>query len=96
MEMKDQSVRKPKIIISLAILAGILLAAGIVSTPLQVAADTSSTDTAKYDTLKAGPAVGAKIPHDLKTVDHQNQHQDFKSLAHSRGLVILFSRSLDW
>ena len=54
MEMKDQSVRKPKIIISLAILAGILLAAGIVSTPLQVAADTSSTDTAKYDTLKAG------------------------------------------
>jgi len=96
MEMKDQSVRKPKIIISSAILAGILLAAGIVSTPLQVAADTSSTDTAKYDTLKAGPAVGAKIPHDLKTVDHQNQHQDFKSLAHSRGLVILFSRSLDW
>ena len=91
MEMKDQSVRKPKIIISLAILAGILLAAGIVSTPLQVAAD-----TAKYDTLKAGPAVGAKISHDLKTVDHQNQHQDFKSLAHSRGLVILFSRSLDW
>lgn len=50
----------------------------------------------KYDTLKAGPAVGAKIPHDLKTVDHQNQHQDFKSLAHARGLVILFSRSLDW
>jgi hypothetical protein len=40
--------------------------------------------------------VGAKISHDLKTVDHQNQHQDFKSLAHSRGLVILFSRSLDW
>ena len=91
MEMKDQSVRKPKIIISLAILAGTLLAAGIVSTPLQVAAGTS-----KYDTLKAGPAVGAKIPHDLKTVDHQNQHQDFKSVAHSRGLVILFSRSLDW
>ena len=50
----------------------------------------------QYDTLKAGPAVGTKIPHDLKTVDHQNQHQDFKSLAHARGLVILFSRSLDW
>lgn len=50
----------------------------------------------QYDTLKAGPPVGAKIPHDLKTVDHQNQHQDFKSLAYKKGLVILFSRSLDW
>lgn len=50
----------------------------------------------QYDTLKAGPAVGARIPHDLKTVDHRNQHRDFKSLAHARGLVILFSRSLDW
>jgi hypothetical protein len=96
MEMKDRSVRKPKITISLAILAGTLLAAGIVSTPLQVAADTSSNDTANYDTLKAGPALGAKIPRDLKTSDHQKQHQDFKSLAHSRGLVILFSGSLDW
>mgnify|MGYP003658888733 CR=1 FL=1 len=52
--------------------------------------------SSKYDTLKAGPAVGTQIPHDLKTVDHRNQHRDFKSLAHSRGLVILFSRSLDW
>lgn len=49
-----------------------------------------------YDTLKAGPPVGTKIPHDLKTVDHRNQHRDFKTLAHARGLVILFSRSLDW
>jgi len=49
-----------------------------------------------YDTLQVGPPVGAKIPHNLKTVDHNNQHQDFKSLAHSRGPVILFSRSVDW
>lgn len=83
--------RKPNNIINSAIIAGILLATGLVSPSVQAA-----TDTSKYDTLKAGPAVGAKIPHDLKTVDHQNQHQDFKSLAHSRGLVILFSRSLDW
>lgn len=83
--------RKPTHIISAAILAGVLLATGLISPPVQAA-----TDTSKYDTLKAGPAVGARIPHDLKTVDHQNQHQDFKSLAHSRGLVILFSRSLDW
>lgn len=83
--------RKPTHIIRSAFLAGILVTTGLVSQPVQAA-----TDTAKYDTLKAGPAIGAKIPHDLKTVDQQNQHQDFKSLAHRRGLVILFSRSLDW
>ena len=63
---------------------------------LSAATGQAAADASKYDTLKAGPAVGAKIPHDLKTVDHLNQHQDFKSLAHSRGLVILFARSLDW
>jgi len=66
-----------------------LYALVLLAFPLQAGAS-------QYDTLKAGPPVGAKIPHDLKTVDHQNQHQDFKSLAHARGLVILFSRSLDW
>lgn len=63
---------------------------------LSAATSHAAPVSAKYDTLKAGAAVGAKIPHGLKSVDHQNQHQDFKSLAHSRGLVILFSRSLDW
>lgn len=82
---------KPTQIIRSALVAGIVLATGLSAAPVQAA-----TDTSKYDTLKAGPAVGAKIPHDLKTVDHQNQHQDFKSLAHKKGLVILFSRSLDW
>lgn len=43
-----------------------------------------------------GPKVGTIIPHMLKTVDHRNQNQDFKSLARKRGLVILFSRSLSW
>ncbi len=50
----------------------------------------------KYDQLDKGPKVGTTIPHMLKSVDHQNQHQDFKSLARRRGLIILFSRSLDW
>tara|TARA_R110000868_G_scaffold150271_3_gene373348 strand:- start:1481 stop:1711 length:231 start_codon:yes stop_codon:yes gene_type:complete len=67
----------------IALFASVLLAA-----PVHAAS--------QYDTLKAGPAVGAKIPHDLKTVDHLNQHRDFRTLAHKRGLVILFSRSLDW
>jgi len=73
---------------SLHSLLGALFVAMLFAFPAQAAS--------QYDTLKAGPPVGAKIPHDLKTVDHRNQHQDFKSLAHARGLVILFSRSLDW
>jgi hypothetical protein len=71
---------------------GMAVCLAVLSTGTTYAAPAS----ANYDTLKAGPPVGTKIPHDLKTVDHQNQHQDFKSLAHGRGLVILFSRSLDW
>ena len=50
----------------------------------------------KYDQLDRGPKVGTTIPHMLNSVDHRNQHQDFKSLARRRGLIILFSRSLDW
>lgn len=50
----------------------------------------------QYDQLDKGPKVGTTIPHMLKTVDHRDQHQDFKSLARRRGLIILFSRSLDW
>lgn len=48
------------------------------------------------DTMKAGPPVGAKLPDDLSALDQNGQHQDFKALAHKRGLVILFSRSVDW
>jgi hypothetical protein len=50
----------------------------------------------QYDTLNKGPKVGTTIPHMLKSIDHRNQYQDFKSLARRRGLIILFSRSLDW
>jgi hypothetical protein len=76
--------------------ARVFLGIAVCLTVLSAAMAQAAYASSKYDTLKAGPPVGAKIPHDLKTVDHQNQYQDFKSLAHSRGLVILFSRSLDW
>lgn len=52
--------------------------------------------SAQHDALKIGPKVGMKIPHDLKTVDQNGQHQDFKTLARKRGLLILFTRSVDW
>ena len=70
-------------------ITGMFFASVLLASPVLAA-------SSQYDTLQAGPAVGAKIPHDLKTVDHRDQHQDFKTLAHARGLVILFSRSLDW
>lgn len=48
------------------------------------------------DQLQRGPKVGTAIPHSLKVPDQDNQYRDFKSLARKRGLIILFSRSLDW
>ncbi len=49
-----------------------------------------------YDKLDLGPKIGEAIPHNLGATDQHGQHQDFKSLARRRGLIILFSRSLDW
>ncbi len=50
----------------------------------------------RYDTLEKGPRVGETIPHSLGLRDQDNQHQNFKSLTRRRGLILLFSRSLDW
>ena len=48
------------------------------------------------DTLKQGPQIGSQVPFTLKVRDQNNQYRDFKSLARKRGLIVLFSRSLDW
>ena len=48
------------------------------------------------DELKQGPKLGSQVPFALKVRDQNNQYRDFKSLAHKRGLVVLFSRSLGW
>ena len=50
----------------------------------------------EHDTLGKGLPVGAKFPPSLTVADQNDQHRDFKSLARRRGLIILFSRSLDW
>jgi hypothetical protein len=50
----------------------------------------------RFDTLDKGPRVGRTIPHSLAVRDHNDQHRDFKSLARRRGLILMFSRSLDW
>lgn len=57
---------------------------------------TGALAASAVDELQRGPKVGTAIPHALKALDQGNQYRDFKSLARKRGLIILFSRSLDW
>ncbi len=46
--------------------------------------------------LDRGPAVGDPIPHSLATHDQTGAPRDFTSVVGENGLVLLFSRSLDW
>ncbi|MBK18850.1 MAG: hypothetical protein CMM52_08445 [Rhodospirillaceae bacterium] len=48
------------------------------------------------DEISIGPKVGASLPHSLKVKDQNSQYRDFKALARKRGLIVMFSRSLDW
>ncbi len=48
------------------------------------------------DEIKIGPKIGVALPHSLKAQDQNSQYRDFKSLARKRGLIVMFSRSLDW
>lgn len=48
------------------------------------------------DSLDIGPEVGAPIPGGLSALDQHGQEVTFKALARERGLVIMFTRSLDW
>ncbi len=50
----------------------------------------------RHDTLDKGPRVGETIPHTPAVRDQDNKRRDIKSLARRRGLILLFSRSLDW
>ncbi len=50
----------------------------------------------RLDALDMGPKVGAAIPDSLAVRDQNGQVRNFKSLARRRGLILLFSRSLDW
>ena len=50
----------------------------------------------EHDRLARGPQVGAPIPHALTTTDHAGTPQDFDTVIGERGLVLIFSRSLDW
>lgn len=60
---------------------------------MPLAAQAAGSD---YDKLDKGPKIGTAIPHSLATADQNGKMQDFASLKGERGLVLLFSRSLDW
>ncbi len=50
----------------------------------------------EHDRLARGPQVGEPIPHTLGTADHEGTPRDFASVIGERGVVLIFSRSLDW
>lgn len=54
------------------------------------------TPSYAVDEIKVGPKIGSALPHSLKAQDQNSQYRDFKSLARKRGLIVMFSRSLDW
>ncbi len=48
------------------------------------------------DKLEHGPKVGETIPHRLNATDQRGQTVNFSSMAGKKGLILLFTRSLDW
>lgn len=73
----------------IAAVLSVMLAGALMTAPLARAAG-------DHDTLDKGPKVGATIPLPLKARDQDGKARDFNSLSGERGLVLLFSRSLDW
>jgi hypothetical protein len=69
----------------------VAIVAAFLSLPLSAQAAESA-----YDKLDKGPKVGAALPHSLSATDQNGRTQDFASLNGTRGLVLLFSRSLNW
>ncbi len=66
-----------------------------VAVPL-AGAGAAAAAAGRLDSLAMGPKVGATIPHSLGVRDQNDRYRNFKSLARRRGLILLFSRSLDW
>ena len=57
----------------------------------------SNTATAQVaDAIREGVQVGPPLPHDLTVPDQSNQVQSFVTLKKTRGLILIFSRSLSW
>jgi hypothetical protein len=52
--------------------------------------------TGPFDELPVGLKTGEPVPKALQAVDQNGDLRNFDSLKGSRGLILLFTRSLDW
>ena len=52
--------------------------------------------SATLDNLNRGPKIGEKIPHSLTAIDQTGAKREFRKLKGEQGLILLFSRSVDW
>lgn len=59
-------------------------------------AASSSASAAAADKLDRGPKAGEAIPHRLVAKDQNSKPRRFRTVAGKRGLILLFTRSLDW
>ncbi len=48
------------------------------------------------DALRAGVPVGTPLPHNLDVPDQDDQIRSFQGLSRTKGLILIFSRSLSW
>lgn len=56
----------------------------------------SAAASQDFDRLDRGPKVGEPIPHPLTALDQHGTKQSFLSIKGKAGLILLFSRSMDW
>ena len=54
------------------------------------------TPASAQDRLDRGPKVATAISHLITATDQHGVARDFSSLVGKRGLILLFTRSLDW
>lgn len=61
-----------------------------------IAFGTTAAHAAPPDELKVGLKTGATIPTAIAAPDQTGKLRDFASLTGKKGLILLFTRSLDW
>ena len=74
----------------------LVLAVAVPVTLALAGAGAGAAAAGRLDSLDIGPKVGAAIAPSLGARDQNGTYRDIRSLARKRGLILLFSRSLDW
>jgi len=63
---------------------------------LMIAVSASATATAAQDELTIGKKIGERMALSFSAADQDGRTQNLQSLAGPDGLILLFSRSLEW